>query len=516
MLDWKRLRPWMVVAVILLVLAACQPIVVQQAPAPAAEAPQEAEQEAPAAEMPFQGQKIVVVTQTGRSIGGPVEDFAPEWEAMTGGDVELQQFAFGELFEKMITSFETGTNAYDVLIFPADWAGDFMAPGYLEPIPESVLANLEPDDIIPLYGKRITAWGDTVYALPYDGDAHMLYYRKDLVGPDSPFAAEFEEAYGYPLAEPTTWSQYYDMAEFFNGREVETAGETTPIYGVAEAQRRNAQSYWVFLSHATSYGKIPGNPCFFFSCEDMTPQVNNPGWVQALEDYIRSRDLGPPEQLQWDVADTRVQFPAGVAVFNIDWGDVGPISFNPDASVIVGDTGFAVLPAADRYWNYETGAWVEEANTAPFIAFGGWIIGVAKDSAAKEAALDFAAFMARPEMVKQLAVSPDTGINPSRFSQFEDVGMWVDAGFDQAGAEDYLDAVLNTINHPNAVLDLRIRGSAEYLNVLDVEVSRALADEISAQEALDNVAAAWDEITDRLGREDQLEQYRSAVGFSGS
>ena len=64
------------------------------------------------------------------------------------------------------------------------------------------------------------------------------------------------------------------------------------------------------------------------------------------------------------------------------------------------------------------------------------------------------------------------------------------------------------------MLDLRIRGSAEYLNVLDVEISRALADEISSQEALDNIAAGWDEITDRLGREEQLEQYRSAVGYS--
>jgi multiple sugar transport system substrate-binding protein len=42
-----------------------------------------------------------------------------------------------------------------------------------------------------------------------------------------------------------------------------------------------------------------------------------------------------------------------------------------------------------------------------------------------------------------------------------------------------------------------------------------LAEEISPQEAMDNVAAGWDEITDRLGREGQLDQYRSAVGFTG-
>jgi multiple sugar transport system substrate-binding protein len=64
------------------------------------------------------------------------------------------------------------------------------------------------------------------------------------------------------------------------------------------------------------------------------------------------------------------------------------------------------------------------------------------------------------------------------------------------------------------VLDLRIRGSAEYLNVLDVEVSRALAGEVTSQEALDSVAAQWDEITDRLGRDEQLQQYKDSVGAS--
>lgn len=469
-----------------------------------------------AQDQPYAGQTIVVATQTGPAISGPVKIFGPEWEAQTGATVQVAEFAFGELYEKIIASFETGSADFDMLIFPADWAGDFMAPGYLEPIPQEVLDALEPDDIIPLYADRITTWGDTVYALPYDGDAHMLYYRKDLVSPESPHAADFEAEYGYPLDEPQTWSQYYDIAEFFNEREVETAGETAPIYGVAEAQRRDAQSYWVFLSHAAGYGKIPGNPCFFFSCDDsFTPQVNNPGWVAALEDYIRSRDLGSPEQNQWDVTNTRVSFPAGCCVLNIDWGDVGPISYNPNASVIIGNTGFAPLPAADRYWNYETGEWVEEVNRAPFIAFGGWIIGIPADSDVKEAAFDLASFMASPEMVKLLAVTADTGINPSRFSQFEDVQSWVDAGFDQAGAEDYLQAVLDTINDPNAVLDLRIRGSAEYLQVLDVEVSRALANEITPQEAMDNIAATWNEISDRLGRAEQLEQYRNAVGFQG-
>lgn len=462
----------------------------------------------------FSGQTVVVVTQTGSAIGGPVLDKGPIWEEMTGGNIELQTFAFGELFEKISTALATGSGDYDVIIYAADWAGDIMAPGYVLEISQDILDQIDADDVIPLYADRITTWGGVPYALPYDGDAHMLYYRKDLFANEE-YQAAFEAEYGYPLDEPVTWSQYADIAAFFNGKEVETAGDAAPIYGALEAQRRNAQSYWVYLSRATGYGKVPGNPCFFFSCDDMTPQVNNPGWVRALEEYVDIRSVGDPEMINYDVADTRTLFTTGTAVLNLDWGDVGTISVDPNASIVQGDVGFGVLPGGDSYWDYEAGEWVMETNPAPFIAFGGWIISVAADSDVTEAALDFAAFLASREMVNELAVTGGTGINPSRFSQLEDIAPWVEAGFDEESAADYLDAIQNTINHPNAVLDLRITGSAEYLSTLDAEIARAVAGEISAQEALDNVASLWDAITDRLGRDAQAAQYKAAVGFDG-
>lgn len=462
----------------------------------------------------FSGQTVVVVTQTGSAIGGPVLDKGPIWEEATGGNIELQTFAFGELFEKIVTALSTGSGDYDVLIYAADWAGDIMAPGYVMEIPQETLDAIESDDVIPLYADRITTWGGVPYALPYDGDAHMLYYRKDLVDNEM-YAADFEAAYGYALGEPSTWTQYRDIAEFFDGMEVDTAGSMAPIYGALEAQRRNAQSYWVYLSRAAGYGKVPGNPCFFFSCDDMTPQVNNPGWVRALEEYIDIRNVGDPEMINYDVADTRTLMATGTAVLNLDWGDVGTISVDENVSLVKGAVGFGVLPGGDSYWDYEAGEWVMEENPAPFIAFGGWIISIATDSDVTEAALDFASFLASKDVVNELAVTGGTGINPSRFSQLADTAPWVAAGFDEESAADYLDAIQNTINHPNAVLDIRITGSAEYLSTLDAEIARALAGEISAQEALDNVAELWNAITDRLGRDAQAEQYRAAVGYMG-
>lgn len=466
----------------------------------------------------FEGVTVVVASQTGGTIGQPILDFGASWAEETGAKIELQQFAFGDLFVKLVTAFETGSGEFDMVTFPASWAADLMGPGYLEPVPDYAFEAIQWDDVLPIFRERILAWDGVVYAFPYDGDAHMLYYRKDLID-SGIYNEEFEAKYGYPLAEPKTWKEYRDIAEFFHGRTVMAPdGVEAPIYGVLEGQKRNAQAFWIFLSRAAGYGKIPGNPCFFFSCDDMTPQVNNPGWVRALEDWIEISQFGPPEMINLDVGDTRSMFPTGVAALYIDWGDGGPFSIDPDISIVQNQVGFGVLPGATEYWDYTKNEWVTPEggiNQAPFLAFGGWVIAVAADSDVKEAAFDLAIHMTNQNMAKVLATTGGTGINPTRYSQLEDIQGWMDAGFDEESANDYLDAILTTINHPNAVLDLRITGSSEYLDALDAQIVRALSGEISPQEALDNVAAEWNNITDRLGRDAQLQQYRESVGYEG-
>lgn len=476
-----------------------------------------------AQDLPFTGQTVVVVTQAGSAIGGPVDTYRGEWEAATGGTVELQQFAFGELYEKIITALETGSGEFDMLIYASDWSGDIMGGGYVVPIPEEIQTQVDWEDILPLYRERIADWGGTTYALPFDGDSHMMYYRRDLVNPESEYAEEFESTYGYVLDEPQTWNQYRDIAEFFNGREVDTAGVVAPISGVAEAQRRDAQSYWFLMSRAAGYAHVPGDPCFYFSCEGdapMTPRVNNPGWVRGLQDWIDISAFGAPDMINFDVTNVRAVFPAGQSVFGLDWGDVGPISVDPNVSVVNGLTGFGTLPGGEEYWDYNAndgeGAWVEAeggVNKAPFIAFGGWIISVVADSTEQEAALDFAAYMAGKDLAGTLAVTGGTGVNPLRQSQFDNLDLWTGAGFAEEDAVDYLDAVQATITDPNAVLDLRIPGAAEYFSTLDAEIARALSGELTAQEALDNVAEQWDAITERIGRDSQLELYRASLGI---
>jgi multiple sugar transport system substrate-binding protein len=83
----------------------------------------------------------------------------------------------------------------------------------------------------------------------------------------------------------------------------------------------------------------------------------------------------------------------------------------------------------------------------------------------------------------------------------------------ESQATEYLAAVKDTIASPNAVVDLRITGAAEYFDALDTQLARAVAGEVTAQEALDQVAKDWEAITDRLGREQQIKLYRQMLGL---
>jgi len=455
------------------------------------------------------GVNLVVATQVGPQIASPVQNFWKEWGDKTGGTVEVQEFPFGDLFEKIRTGYLSGASPFDIIIYASDWAGDIMGPGYVLEVPKEIQDQVGYGYLIPTYRDRILAWGGTVWALPYDGDAHNVYYRNDLLT-DPDLNAEFNAAYGYDMPVPIqTWDQYYDIAEFFNGKEID--GQT--IYGAGTAFKRKAQSYWTFLGLAAPYSKVPGDPAYFFDPETMEPRINNPGFVEALDMYTALSTVGPPDVINWDVGDIRGNFPAGTLALAIDWGDVGPLSADPTASIVGGKWGSMVHPGVDRYWDTAAGEWVDEYNQAPFHAFGGWVLSVSETTERPDCAFDFGAFISNQNMSQLLVTYPGSGVNPHFFSDLNNLEPWLAIGMTEGEAEEYAGVIRTTIGHPNAVIDLRITGSAEYFDALDTQLARAVAGEVDSQTALDEVAVQWNAITDRLGRDQQLKQYREMMGL---
>jgi len=385
--------------------------------------------------------------------------------------------------------------------------GDLMGNGFVEPVPDEVVARLDWDDIMPLYQQQ-TEWGGTTYGYPWDGDFHSMYYRKDLL--DNPdYQAAFKDKYGYDLQAPQTWDQYGDVAQFF----AEDVDEVT--YGDVELIMRKNQGFHGFVSRATCYAKMPDNPAFFFDPDTMEAQINNPGFVKALEDLVTILPYAPPDMPNFGWIENVQTFVGGSAALDIQWADVGPMSLDPDMSVVQGKVGFDLSPGCSQTYDTRAGDWVEfpDINYAPYAAFGGWQNLVPTNAEATQAAIDLAAFYASADVLKQASVTGGSGVNPARFSTVQDVDTWVDTGFAQEDAQDYLEMVEQVLGHPNAVFQLRLPGYVQYQDALELGVSKAIAGQATPQEALDEAAAEWNSITDRIGRDSQQALYRKSLGL---
>ncbi|MDH4135733.1 MAG: ABC transporter substrate-binding protein, partial [Anaerolineae bacterium] len=90
---------------------------------------------------------------------------------------------------------------------------------------------------------------------------------------------------------------------------------------------------------------------------------------------------------------------------------------------------------------------------------------------------------------------------------------WVEAGMSPAAASVYLGAIEGSLASPNMVLDLRIPQNQRYQGVvLDTAISQFVAGEITKEECMQQIYDGWEELTEELSREEQLEAYRGTLG----
>jgi len=461
----------------------------------------------------FEGVEITVFTQNPPFISKPVQMFGPDWEKLTGGKVRLITAPWAELYEKMYTSFALGAKKYDVVIFASPWLPEFAGNGFLAPLDEFIAQDKEIDwfDILPIFRENIVSYAGKIYAITLDGNPHMFYYRKDAF--ENPeYQSLFKEKYGYDLAPPKTWQQVRDIAEFFNGWDWD--GDGRKEYGVVEAMRKEDQAFWTFLSRAAAYVSIPGQPGgLFFDPDTMKPLINSPGHLQALKDWLEIKKFGVPGMINMDSGEIRTVYAVGEAAMAIDWPDIGIIADTSSESTVKGQVGYSILPGSRKVWDYKKNRWVEfpDINYAPYLAFPGWLGAIDAKSDHIEAAYDFLSFLGNPENSYISVTTPETGFNPYRKSHFERLAGWYGFGF--VHPEEYLQAIKESIDHSNVQPDLAIPGAARYFEALDAQLSLALAGAKTPEKALDDTAKEWERITEELGRENQLKNYRASLGL---
>jgi len=453
--------------------------------------------------------QITVGVQNVSAIGNPAIAHAKTWEKRTGGIVKVKRHPFKDLFNAFYQSMTQKDPIYDVILFAPGWAGDFFP--YLDELPEELADDPSFDDIHPTYRDRLMKWDNQWIAVTVDGDLFNGYFRKDLFENEKNRNA-FIKQFHYKLDIPETWKEYHDIANFFTGRK-DAKGNV--LYGTSEAFAFGGQQFWDVFSRASAYTNHPDYPgAQFFHPETMVPQINNPAWVRTVTEYLDILKYCPPDAIDFDIVKVRNAFISGKTAMALDWGDIAQISADPKRSSIVGKVGFFVLPGTREVWNIKKQSWdkMHRPHMAPFLAFGGWVAGVPKNSKHKDAAWDYIMWYTHPKNSLKDVVTSGTGINPYRFTHFTNIDAWSKALSYQAASE-YLSVLQTSLDAPCAALDLRLPGLHRYTRTFEIELTRALKKDISVKTALDNVAQKWDEITNELGRDRQLAIYRSSMGL---
>jgi multiple sugar transport system substrate-binding protein len=462
----------------------------------------------------FDGVTVNILTRPGYVIAGRLAERGKEFEAATGGKIVVTEVPFAEIFPKIQNDWSTGTNSIDVGVFAAGWGVELDAAGLLEDLDPYIAKDTKIDlaDVAPYFREFGQKVGGKTKLLMVDGDFQMVYFRKDVL----------EKA---GLQPPKTWEEYIDVASKIHGQDMNGDGQAD--YGSCIFKKRNAQSYFAIQTVAAPFVQTQGTAQgFHFDAATMKPVVNNEAWKKAFELYKETGKYGPPEELNMDIGDTRAIFKAGRCGLLIEWGDPGTLQLDADAAAVKGLI-FAVGAVGSReVLDRATGKLVpvtkenaphsvDGINYAPFAAFGGWAgaINAKADQKKKDAAYAFLSYMNQAAQSNVDVTIGATGYNPYRNSQLASTDLWVKAGMPADLAENYLGAINGALNNPNMASDMKIPGAQKYTGVvLDTELARYLAGEITVDEALKNIEAGWEEVTEDFGRDEQIKAQALALG----
>ncbi|MGJ4859239.1 substrate-binding domain-containing protein [Labrys sp. KB_33_2] len=442
--------------------------------------------------------------------------FLKPWEAYTGAKINWIDLAQADYNPRLQQAIATGTVDFDLLEMGAPFEGDVCGKGLASEMPDWVKKQIDMDDLVSYLKPPVGTWDGKQYRVTIDGDTHNFNYRTDYFKDEALAKAWKEAGNTTEWAAPRTWQQVQAVTKFLKGKQV----DGQDAYGYLDACKAWGGFGFYFLgSRATAYAKHPDDKAWLFDIDTMKPRINNPAWVRAIQDVLDALPSEPADQLNADPNTTGFQqFLGGTGSMCVWWGDIGSNAKTNDSSVIGDKCGFDILPGSDDVYNAKTGKWDKLAsgpNFAPNLAYLGWgvyvMARVDKDEKKHKAAWSAAAHLGGKDLALWTAVYP-SGFQCYRNSQ-HNIEEWVAAGYDKTFISNYLDSQFNSYNHPNGAIEPRIPGIFQYYSLAEDILAKIYAGQLKAQEGADQIAAAWEKLTDQIGREKQIKLYKASLGL---
>ena len=452
----------------------------------------------------FAAESVTLAVPEGFGFENSWKSTLDEWSAMTGVETDVVAYSTGTDLAASIPS------KADLILFPIARAAQLQAAGRLAPVPKTLESeeNLDWVDLFRGLREQVGKVGGRPFVVPVCSPALVCCYRRDLL-----------EAAG--LEPPETWDDYQKLLE---SRDSWASG-LTAVEPWCEEFRAT-----LFLARALPWCKHPGSLSVFFDLAEGDPLIDGPGVVHALELSKQAVNAaGHPGILNLTPAECRSALLEGKAAIGLTF-ETGPgnppFPFAPTPASdseertpsVRADNielGFCPLPGTRQVYNRTIAEWQPtrevDPNHATLTAFAGLACGVSPQTPPEHQ-------RAAWNLLAELAVQGVAGNFPGpakslcRESQLVAAATWTADDLSAAERGRYVGALAQSLRNENLATELPILGRDGFRDDLTAGLTRFLATDASAQEALTQVAAQWNTRLDQIGRQKVLNSYRISLG----
>ncbi len=380
-----------------------------------------------------------------------------EFEKATGIKVDLELIPSGSMLQKTALNVTENKANYDLVAIDegnvAKFA-DLLVPYSLWPegkdfakvtvgeIPEALFAAGE--------------WKGEIVGIPINGNVYVWITRKDLVENEE-YQKEFKEAYGYDLAVPETFEQLLDMSKYFVDKG---------IYGFAPFTSSSEGA----TCEAVLFFEAFGTPVLEMVDGQYEVALDKEKAVEAIEFYKDLMEFSPPGAKNMGHAERIAAFSDGLVFSMFQWPGIIPSHENEDESLVVGQIVYTAPPAGP-------------AKRAA--VRGCWILGIPEASDKLAEAAEFSYWLNSHDAGMVLA---ESGMTPVRTDLLTDPKLLAEKPWYQGMA----DSGIYAVSRPN-----RATYYPEVSEQIKLNWLAAVTEEVTAEEAVDNMVVEIQEILDK-------------------
>ncbi len=308
-------------------------------------------------------------------------ELSKDFEAKSGHKMKFEFVPWPNFADRMLNELNSGGKLCDLMIGDSQWIGGAAENGqYIKLNDFFDKEGIKMSDFIPATVTGYSEWPKNTpnyWALPAFGDVVGWTYRKDWFSRPE-LQAEFKTKYGRDLAVPKTLAELKDIAEFFQGREI----DGTKVYGAAIYSERGSEGITMGVMDVLySYGFEYDNPDKPYELEGF---VNSADSVAGLEFYKALYDCcTPPGSSDAYMSENIDAYKSGQVALQMNFAFIWP-GIHADAKVGGDKSGYFPNPAGP--------------GGKQFAQLGGQGISVVSASEKQATALEYIKWFAQPEI----------------------------------------------------------------------------------------------------------------------